>query len=66
VNETNDGTPAHLRKAGVGPSFGGACHACAHFLYVLLEMMNLYKHAEKNIYGFRNFNSFNIFSYEVD
>jgi len=67
-------TPA---QGGVGPSFGGACHACSHwiqsmyiFLYKmnkkvymvsgfsilskLLEMMNLFKHVDKNIYGFRN------------
>ena len=70
-------TPA---QGGVGPSFGGACHACSHWiqstvcmyiflckidkkvnmvsgfsiLSILLEMMNLYKHVDKNIYGFRN------------
>jgi hypothetical protein len=81
VSETNDGTRAHLRRAGSGHRLvepvmrvhieSKVKYVCMYIflckidkkvnmvsgfsiLSILLELMNLLKHVDKNIYGFRN------------
>ena len=54
-------TPA---QGGVWPSFGGACHACSHWIQSTVCMyIHIFFYAKliKSKYGFRVFNTFNTF-----